>query len=239
VQLRLDGFVYERLMTTGQQNAGTLARVGVAWLERQFPGAQPCADDFFPQPYEQLAKTLRAMGHEEDARQVAIAKRDFQRRCGVQSWLARAWAYVFGFTFRYGYSAGRALITLALYWAIGAGVVAWVHDERGSVLVKSASGVEIVRSFRDFDPAWRPDAATGPPHDWPLRAFAELPCDGITVELYALDLFLPLIDLGQASKCEVRESRRLWRWAASFYAIFGWLIVSLAALTFSGVLRRD
>ena len=239
VQLRLDGLVYGRLTVSGPQSAGRLARDAIAWLERQFPGKTPCADDFYPQPYEQLAKTLRAMGHEEDARRVAVAKRDFQRRCGVQSRSARAWNRLFGWGFGYGYAPGRALITLALYWAIGAGAVWYAQDDQGTILVKAASGVELVRDLRDGNAAPRPMVTPRAAPDWPLRAFPELPCDGITVELYALDLFLPLIDLGQTAKCEVRESQRLWRWAASFYAICGWLVVSLAALTFSGVLRRD
>ena len=48
------------------------------WLERQ--GSKRWEEDFWPQPYEQLATLLREMGHDEEARTVLIVKERLQRR---------------------------------------------------------------------------------------------------------------------------------------------------------------
>lgn len=48
------------------------------WLSRQDPARRGA--DFQPQPYVHLAKVLREMGHEADARRVLIEKEQLQRR---------------------------------------------------------------------------------------------------------------------------------------------------------------
>jgi hypothetical protein len=48
------------------------------WLSRQTP--ERWGEDFWPQPYEQLAAVFRDMGHNEDARAVLIAKERLQRQ---------------------------------------------------------------------------------------------------------------------------------------------------------------
>lgn len=76
--------------------------------------------------------------------------------------------------------------------------------------------------------------------------------------LYALDVMIPILDLGEENKCEIASSSQahrlpswiqfdgadlsldealLWRWAKALYAILGALVVSFALLTFSGVFR--
>lgn len=58
--LSLDGFVFAAI----DESAPTDSRTRLAWLRLQPEGA------FWPQPYEQLAKVLRQMGHERDAREI-------------------------------------------------------------------------------------------------------------------------------------------------------------------------
>ena len=47
-------------------------RVGIGWV-----------DEFFPQPYTQLAKVLRNMGHERGARDVLVAR---DRKIAAEEW---------------------------------------------------------------------------------------------------------------------------------------------------------
>ncbi|MGE0741551.1 MAG: hypothetical protein AB7O98_09430 [Hyphomonadaceae bacterium] len=84
-------------------------------------------------------------------------------------------------------------------------------------------------------------------------------CNG-TIEpaLYAVDVALPIIDLGQASKCgpgrtaradlspgiavgesdwRLFEGAAVWKWAHALYAILGAILAALAVITFSGVLK--
>src|SRR5262249_20355546 len=67
-RLVLDGFTYERL----SRGAPTDAKTRTAWLRRQRP--DHLSTDFRPQPFEQLAKVLTAMGHDGDARRIATLK---------------------------------------------------------------------------------------------------------------------------------------------------------------------
>jgi hypothetical protein len=80
--------------------------------------------------------------------------------------------------------------------------------------------------------------------------------NSIDPALYALDVFIPLVDLRQEAKCEmdwaidapaknnsVANSTadleiELYRYAKTVYALSGWMLISLAILTFSGVLER-
>jgi hypothetical protein len=85
-------------------------------------------------------------------------------------------------------------------------------------------------------------------------------CNGaVEPALYAVDVALPVIDLGQANRCgpgrtaraelpagmelsayndwRLFEGAALWRWANALYAILGAILTALAAITFSGVLR--
>ena len=72
------------------------ARRRLAWLARQSP--ERWGEDFWPQPYEQLAYVFREMGHDEDARTVLVEKERLQRaarrartrtRCGACCFMPR------------------------------------------------------------------------------------------------------------------------------------------------------
>jgi hypothetical protein len=85
------------------------------------------------------------------------------------------------------------------------------------------------------------------------------PCNGaVEPALYAIDVALPVIDLGQESRCapgrsanaklspgievpnsewRLFEGAALWRWAQAMYAIVGAILTALAVITFSGVLK--
>ncbi|MFT3727348.1 MAG: hypothetical protein QM759_05965 [Terricaulis sp.] len=85
------------------------------------------------------------------------------------------------------------------------------------------------------------------------------PCNGaIEPALYAIDVALPVIDLGQESRCapgrtaaatlspgspvghdgwRLFEGAALWKWAHALYAILGAILSALAVITFSGVMK--
>jgi hypothetical protein len=87
-------------------------------------------------------------------------------------------------------------------------------------------------------------------------------CNGaVEPALYAIDVALPVIDLGQESRCapgrtaraelsqgvaigesdwRVFEGVAVWRWAHALYAMLGAILAALAVITFSGVMKpRD
>lgn len=71
----LNGLTYQRL------HSGIDATERIAWLRGQWKGHVD--EHFAPQPWEQLIKVLRDMGHPHQARVVAIAKQKAMRRAGV------------------------------------------------------------------------------------------------------------------------------------------------------------
>ncbi|OQW57451.1 MAG: hypothetical protein A4S17_04370 [Proteobacteria bacterium HN_bin10] len=85
-------------------------------------------------------------------------------------------------------------------------------------------------------------------------------CNGaVEPALYALDVALPVIDLGQESRCAPGRTARaelsqgmavsensdwrlfegvaLWRWAHALYAMLGAILTALAIVTFSGIMK--
>lgn len=71
---------------------------------------------------------------------------------------------------------------------------------------------------------------------------SEFACgDQIETLLYAFDVFVPLLDLRQESKCTVSGRPEAWAWRVGkgLYATLGWFVTSGFVLTASGLLRRQ
>ena len=239
-RLNLDGFTYDRIAhfpppdrapgPAVEERSDRDAKARLAWLRRQ----EKRDGQFRPQPYRQLAKVLRAQGHEEAARKIAIAERD-----GMQpsAWLFRHLHTAFGTGFGYGYAPTRAAWTLGTVLLVGTFLV-W-EARRQDVLVLTTSSATTVAAERN---GWR-SAVQVLPLD---QTQPELQCrDEIVPGLYALDLILPVIQLHQENRCEVSTQEKahpsawLWRYALVFYSLVGKLVTTLALLTFSGVLKRS
>ncbi len=77
----LDGFTYDRMAGRGDYSTTTRKR----WLDRQLP--RHLGLEFRPQPFEQLIKVYREMGHEGDAREIAKFKERRRRRASfIKLW---------------------------------------------------------------------------------------------------------------------------------------------------------
>jgi hypothetical protein len=136
VKLNLDGFIYDRLAGTPD------AKTRITWLNRQSKseaGLDGIGGNFKPQPWQQLQKVLREMGHLEDARQVAI---EFEKRlrkanligqtpeswCKPRAWLyrkiSRRFHWLFGWLIGYGYRPLGLFFKMFIVWLI-CGVIYW------------------------------------------------------------------------------------------------------------------
>jgi hypothetical protein len=104
------------------------------WLSRQTPGRW--GEDFWPQPYEQLATVLGEMGHDEDKRRVLIEKERLARRAkrgrahnaAIRALLALKDALM-GITTGYGRLPLLALVWIFVIWAIGAALYTYLDAE--------------------------------------------------------------------------------------------------------------
>ncbi len=127
----LDGFTYGSFASVAPTNAKTR----IAWLDKQNPkfcGLQKNSHQKFrPQPWQQLQKVLREMGHTEDARQVAIAFENRLRKANLigqapEDWnkfrafiyryLSRGFHFLFRVLIGYGYRPIRLVIWMIGVW---------------------------------------------------------------------------------------------------------------------------
>lgn len=231
--------------------APTLAEGRIQWLGRQYKDRKPRPEEYRPEPYERLARYFRGEGLYAEARRIARARLDLERKLKTFVLLRPAlWCY--GLLFDYGMSPVRAINVFLAFILVGS-IGVYVADNGldphkpppvapfvsrlptaiPSVLVVDAMPVNPVAVDKEarFDAPGGSGATT-----------SELDC-GAQIEpiVYALDVFVPALDLRQESKCAVTTRADAWPWRAALasYSMLGWIVSSLTILTISGILRRQ
>jgi hypothetical protein len=251
-RLFLDGMRYDRLVATFTDAEGRLE-----WLAKgdRSNGA------FTPQPYTQLAKVLREMGHERDARAVLIAKerklaaeriaQDRQRaqelwagRQGVRGDIGWHWLRRTGFKLWNGLA--RRLVgygyapQFAFYWMVGTVAVLtglYLLCWRFGGMVPNS---EVILNSAD----WAAAMAESPLA--PGRIWAESDVgrhyETFSALIYASDVFIPLIDFAQQSAGTATTANWIGYVAfrLNFLAEgFGWFLTAMGAAAITGIIRRD
>jgi hypothetical protein len=122
-----------RRSVRGDQTARIWQR-RLAWLNLQWPGRRPGREHFRPQPFEQLAKVLRAMGHGHDADRIAVEKRRFVLHCRADRGVAFALNWILAKTSDFGYGPGRAILSVVAAVVLGYAAMAVGVDRGGLVL---------------------------------------------------------------------------------------------------------
>ncbi|NQV46012.1 MAG: hypothetical protein HQ501_13960 [Rhodospirillales bacterium] len=220
-RLLLDGFVYDELAPMAEHKATSRLQ----WIRGQLNPN----DTFTPRPYEQLIKVLRVMGHDRDARDVAIAKQDDLRKSGTLSLRAWLWNFVMGKLVGHGYLPWQALyfalLAILFGWAVFATAIH--HDamrpskERITMSAKYQIGLN--------------NGVIWTPPDYPeFNAF-----------VYSADVFLPIVDFHQESywlPVPINESWLWGRWYEMFlwlYIALGWIITTLGVLGLTSIVKKD
>jgi hypothetical protein len=198
-------------------------RQRLAWVQRQQTGDS----EFHPQPYRHLAKVLRAQGHYQAARDVAIVE---QWATPSANRLTRLLRSIWGICFGFGLSPARATATVAVLLAIGTAGVWWAWKQADVLVINYSYAMTEVTDAPVFLHAEQSPATAGPPR-----------CgrDDIQPLFYALDMMVPVMALHQLDKCWVDTGPGTigWRVFWSLYSFLGKLVTSLALLTYSGVLK--
>jgi hypothetical protein len=227
------------------------------WLARQV--YERWDEDFWPQPYEQLATVLREMGHDEEARAVLIVKERLQRRArrsrARNPFLRAALAVNDGLlavTVRYGRQPLLALVWLILFWAIG--VVVFGLAEQNSAL-KPNSAV-VLRSLEwtmcnleQTDSRYMPSsgqviAGRALAGQTQLSCFLNQPEASSYPEfnrwMYSLDALLPVMEIGQKQYWRPDPAKPNGTLILNYYyflSVIGWALSLLAVAGFSGLVK--
>lgn len=221
VGLGLDNFRYGRL---AQPSGGhgddpkAIRRWRRTWLERRY-------DDRSARPGRQLAQVLQDQGLFEASRLTlldAFASEGRNRDTAA----SRGLSWLFGLTFGYGMSGWRAASTIVALWLLGASGLTLLEDRRDLMAGSSATGTAACPQV--FDPL-----------------------------LASADLMIPVLDFGYDKMCVVKSPApgdvpfgpivRGWRMfgrlsleraAVALFQVLGWIALSLAIATWSGLFRR-
>ena len=228
----------------------------IAWLALQSP--ERWGEDFWPQPYEQLAHVFREMGHEEDARAVLMEKERLQRearrkRASSPVWraLLAAKDWSLGVTLGYGRQPLLAFAWLTFFWLLGVGVFA-VAQQQAAIKPNSPF---VLRS-----PEWTMCAvAIG--EERPLAggvmtpgraepSQSQLACflgqhdassyPAYNPWMYSLDTLFPVLEIGQKEYWRPDPSQRFGAFAMGYFyfqAVVGWALSLLAIAGFSGLVK--
>ncbi len=187
--IHLFGFTYDRFVG----GAKTDWRTRADWLMRQRPWH--LGKDFRPQPFEQLIKVLREMGHDGDARRIAMLKECLlHKRKGFRK-RPFAWSIslLWGLSCGYGYRPHRLIVALLALW-LGCGFLYQNGAAHGGFAPKDGQ-VWTSAIYND---------ACG--KNWTECAELKGGGGGKVGEIiafnpftYSADMLLPAIDLGQRS----------------------------------------
>jgi hypothetical protein len=185
--LVLDGFLYEHLENpAGQPGDGepaakverNAARMRTRWLEGQ--SANDLDRHFKPQAWMQVARRLSAQGYQDEAREIAIARRRRQRSSVSSGRLARLQNWCLDVFALYGFNPWRTVIWTIVFvlsfgavWSLAATGCAQrdCKDEQVFVMaLKGNFGQNDAKSEANY-PAFAPIA-------------------------YSFDVFVPFVDFG-------------------------------------------
>ena len=229
----LDGLHYQQII--GPTDAATR----INWLMTQ--RKKHITSDFKPQPWEQLIKVLREMGHPYDAAQVAIAKQKQLRKAGkIQGSTPKALHWLYGFLAGYGYQPMKLVVAMIWLW-LGCAFFFSVGSDYGYIGPSTPllNNSELALSI---------DEICGHRREVGKQVWtkcANMPAEYTTFQplLYSLDLILPLVDLQQESDWApiVEEAPGVdmgygvfLRWLMWFEILFGWM----ASLMLVAILGR-
>jgi|LGOV01.1.fsa_nt_gb hypothetical protein len=207
------------------------------WLALQDPAR--FGQDFWPQPYEQLAKVLREMGHRGDAREILIEKEKLQRQARRKReagviYTAGLWVrdQLLNITVRYGHRPLLAFAWLIIFWSIG--TVVFDYAVENSAFKPNSSRILITKEWVGCEKQAPSQLAcylaTDPAHSYPK----------LNALVYSADTLLPIVDLEMQSNWIPDENVMPWaRRYLWLQIIMGWALSLLAVAGFSGLIKSD
>jgi hypothetical protein len=259
--LRLEGLIYDEIYELSPRNANTR----LPWLRLEYEDYPRTAWDwmkrlwsyptyeFSRQPYIQLATVLQSQGYARDTINILIAQEKDHRILSDLSLVAKFWHDIKGLIIAYGYKPYRALFIALVLVIFGAFIFGEGYDQQPKLITPSR-----VRPFvspTSSTPA-SPSSATSTAS--PLSGQPEPPVQELyprfNALVYSLDVFVPIVDFQQRAYWLPNANRgdeevvpilgfeyqagarlRLYFW---IHTGAGWVLTSLWAAGFTGLIRR-
>ena len=167
------------------------------------------------------------------------AKRGDCGRIWLRLQRRRFWAGLSRWVIGHGHKPERALFWALGFWGFGALVYFWAYRfglmvPNSDVIMVSSEWLAAVKANAGAPTeAWTQDTVLSSKH-----------YESFFAGIYALDLFLPLVDLGQESTWAVTTPTTFgWGWwlrvGTLLYQIAGWVIVSLGIAAVTGFVQRN
>ncbi|MGF1594112.1 MAG: hypothetical protein ACFCUW_12570 [Kiloniellaceae bacterium] len=178
---------------------------------------------FRSQPYEHLSRLLRHIGHERDAKKVAIAKQIQLRKSGLLTRKEGIWSHILEQFVGYGYEPWRVLIGAAVL--VGAGASIFDLGYSSGLITPADSRVFLHTEYIENGGNWLP------PEYVRFNAI-----------LFSFDVFLPIVDLHQESHW-LPNMKGGWGWVLWvvmwIHISLGWLLTSIFVAALAGIIKRD
>lgn len=177
------------------------------------------------------------MGHEGDAREIAIAKQQALFERGDLSRRHKAWLWLMGGLIGYGYKPWRVLIYMTLAVVIGTGF--FMRGYHIDAMRPSKERVYIHRCYAEITETC-PNVWIKVDTGWPQEGKSvNLPADypRFNSLIYALDTFLPIVDLHQETYWLPRSpGLRVYLW---LHIALGWILTTIGVVGLTGIIKKD
>ena len=231
----LDGFTYD----TFYGDPPTRSRSRLKWLKMR-PTKRPLKNGkvvdfpFSPLPYEQAAKVLFGMGHDNEAREILLEKERLLTKDGEMHWLPKFGRRLWDVFAGYGYRLGYTMAWILGFIALGAGLFDFAARHNQIVphqpAILASAKYQATLSLKEYTPMEAARAAF--PDEYPE----------FTPLAFSLDVFMPFFALHQEpswspasdKEDDLRKSSILLVLLLAALATFAWL-----AWWFQNWIRRE
>lgn len=180
---------------------------------------------FTPQPYEQLARVLRAEGREDEAKRVGMAKQKTRLAHGHLPGWRRAGVWFLGKTIGYGYETWRAFLMMLAMVILGA----FLFDRAMALGIMVPAKERVLMDDRYKDPRIVREWLPAYPAFQPIA--------------YSIDTFVPILNLHQESYWLPDGAKEPFGWIYRAYLwlhiIVGWALTTVAVAGLTGLVKKD
>ncbi len=232
-QFYLNGLTYHRL----SGNAPTDAETRLKWLKL----GSFVDKKFYPQPYTQLAKVMRDMGHDADARTVLAEQarllgierrkpKTMMSNNGRNIALLSTWTdltnsvdAIFDLFSRvvagYGHKPMRSLWCLLFLWFLATALAqaTWTKGSfapNSDVVITSQDWIDVssIDCVGDLPEDYSEPCIRNPADEWSAKSAPGMDWDSFNAFAYGADLVIPILDLGQTDAWAPSKDRGDMGW---------------------------